>query len=200
MSEPAQTLDRRMTLAEYLAFEETSLERHEFHDGEVLAMSGGTYRHARIGTNTAVSLANRLKGGDCEALGSDLRVAVRETRRFVYPNVSVVCGGPQFHPEDQKQTTIINPRVIFEVLSESTEGYDRGEKFNHYRRIQSLEEFVLIAQDRPLVEGFLRQADGLWSMATWEGLDAVARVRCLEIDLPLAEVYEHVRFEKSPTR
>lgn len=184
----------RVSLAEYLRREEVAEQKHEFHDGEVLAMSGGTYRHARVATNLTTTLHQALKRGPCEALDSNMRVATAETRRFVYPDASILCGPPEFHPEDPKQTTIINPRVVFEVLSESTEGYDRGEKFNHYRRIATLEEYILVAQDRPLVEGFLRQNDGTWSMIAWEGVEAVASVRCLALALPLTELYEGLDF------
>jgi Uma2 family endonuclease len=189
MARPAPKLDERMTLAEYLRRGETSEIKHEFHDGEVLAMSGGTYNHARVATNLVIALGPRLRGSPCEVLDSNMRVATQATRRFVYPEATIVCGGPVFHPEDPKRTTIINPRVIFEVLSESTEAYDRGEKFAHYQRMESLEEYLLISQDRALVEGFLRQADGSWNLLSWRGLDAVARVRCLEIQLPLSELY-----------
>ncbi len=178
-----------MTIAEYLAFEETSEVPHEFHDGEIVAMSGGTYDHARVATNLTGSLHAKLKGSPCEVLDSHMRVATQQAPRFVYPDASILCGPPEFHPEDPKRTTIINPRVIFEVLSDSTEGYDRGEKFNRYRLIPTLEEYILLAQGRPLVEGFHRQDDDTWSMATWEGIDATATVRCLGLTLPLAELY-----------
>ena len=190
MPEPAVVTPREMTLAEYLAFEETALERHEFHDGEVLAMSGGTFDHARIGMNLNIMLGNRLRGTGCQNLGSDMKVATVETNRFVYPDATIVCGPPIFHEGDPKHTTIINPRVICEVLSPSTEGYDRGDKFNHYRRIDTVDEVLLISQSHRAVQGFLRQGDGTWSLAAWEGTDATARVRCLGIDLPLVELYE----------
>jgi len=185
----AATSSALMSLAEYLRQEETAEVRHEFHDGEVLAMTGGTYKHARICTNLTATLHQMYRGKPCEVLDSNMRVATQATRRFVYPDATILCEPPAFHPDDPKQTTIINPRVVFEVLSESTEGYDRGEKFNHYRRIESLEEYILLAQDRPLVEGFWRQGDGTWSMAAWEGAEAVASIRCLGENLPLTELY-----------
>ena len=189
MALPAAKLDLRLTLAEYLGREETAEVKHEFHDGEVLAMSGGTYGHARVATNLTAALHQRLSGTPCEVLNSVMRVATRVTRRFVYPDASIVCGGPVFHPEDPKRTTIVNPTVLFEVLSDSTEAYDRGEKFAHYQQIESLREYVLIAQDRPQVEGFLREPDGSWNLCAWRGLAAVARVRSVGVELPLAEVY-----------
>ena len=181
-----------MTLAEYLAFEETSEERHEYHDGEVYAMSGGTFNHARVCTNLSAMLVPRLKGTGCQNLDSNMRVATAETRRFVYPDQSIVCGPPQFHEEDPNRTTIVNPRVIFEVLSPSTEGYDRGDKFNHYRRIESLEEVILIGREKPAAQGFWRQDDGTWSLAAWEGADVAVQVRCLGLELPLGELFAGV--------
>ena len=199
MSAFASKLPQRMTLAEYLAFEETATDRHEFHDGEVLAMSGGTRPHGRLTANLTRRLGERLDGTPCENYDSNMRIAVRETRRYVYPDATIVCGGAQFDPGDPKQTTIVNPRLVFEVLSPPTEAYDLGEKFDHYRRIPSREEYVVIAQREPTVRSFMRQADGTWSMQAWDGLDAVARIRCLEIDLPLAEVYAGVEFEGEAT-
>jgi len=178
-----------MTLADYLRQEETADARHEFHNGRVGPRDVGNYIHARITTNLTSTIGNRLDGKPCEVLDSNMRVATQATRRFVYPDATILCEPPAFHPDDPKQTTIINPRVVFEVLSESTEGYDRGEKFNHYRRIDALEEYILLAQDRPLVEGFWRQNDGTWSMAAWEGAEAIASIRCLGVNLPLTELY-----------
>ncbi len=195
MSAFASKLPQRMTVAEYLAFEETATDRHEFHDGEVLAMSGGTARHSLIAANVNGEVRQRLKGSPCRVLESNMRVTTRSNSRFVYPDGLVVCGTFEFHPQDRGETTLTNPRVVFEVLSPSTEAYDRGEKFNHYRRIESFEEYILVSQRRPLIESFHRQADGAWSIQSWEGLDAVARIRCVEIDLPLAEVYAGVTFE-----
>lgn len=193
MALPAET--QRTTLQAYLDLEETSDVRHEFHDGEVLAMSGGTYRHSLITANVVGELRQRLKGRPCRALESNMRVATRSTRRYVYPDASVVCGGPEFDPDDPRETTVVNPALIVEVLSESTEAYDRGEKFNHYRRIPALNEYVLAAQDRPLVESFLRQQDGTWSLATFEGADATAELRSLKLSIPLAEIYAGVEFD-----
>ena len=188
MALPAPKSAARVSIAEYLRREETSDVRHEYHDGEVLEMSGGTINHGRMTRNLLIAAGTRVRP-PCEAFDSNMRVAVSADNRFVYPDVSVICGPPEFHPEDPNRTTIINPRVIFEVLSPSTERYDRGEKFQRYNNIDSLEEYVLLTQTRPVVEGFLRQGDGTWSLQRWQGQDVVARVRCLGLDLPLAELY-----------
>ncbi|MGF1633982.1 MAG: Uma2 family endonuclease [Phycisphaerae bacterium] len=189
MALPAEKLEHSMTLPEYLTFEETSEVRHEFHDGQVLAMSGGTYAHARVTTNLTGTLLAKLRGTPCEVLDSNMRVAVARSRRFVYSDASIVCSGPVFHPEDPKKTTIINPRVLFEVLSDGTEAYDRGEKFEKYRQIDGLQEYILLSQHRPIFESYLRLEDGTWNFTAWEGTDAVAEVRAMDLKLPLSELY-----------
>ncbi len=200
MALPAQKLDRRLTVEEYLRFEETSQVRHEYHDGEVLAMSGGTFEHAAVTTNLVATLHAALRNGPCRVLDSNMRVAVSKSRQFVYPDASILCQPPQFHFSDPKRTTIINPRVILEVLSESTESYDRGEKFEKYRLIESLEEYVLLAQDRPAVDGYLRQPDGSWNLIAWQEMDSEAQVRCMKLSLPLSELYAGVAFAERRTR
>src|SRR5580698_3999322 len=115
------------TIAEYLSKEEASDVKHEFHEGEIIEMTGGTYEHSLISANVVGELRSRLKGTPCKVLESNLRIRVTPSPRYVYPDGSVVCGPPQFDPDDLRRMTIVNPRVIIEVLSESTEGYDRGE-------------------------------------------------------------------------
>jgi Uma2 family endonuclease len=183
---------KRHTVDEYLRLEAESVDRHEFHDGEILAMSGGTYAHSRINSNLIRALGNRLEGSPCGVIDSNMRVAVARSVRYVYPDCGVVCGEAAFDPKDPQRTTILNPKVILEVLSPSTEAYDRGDKFRAYRSIEALNEYVLVAQDRPVIETFVRQADGRWSMTSAEGLDAAATIASLKFDLPLAEVYAGV--------
>ena len=192
MALPVRKTDPRVSIAEYLRREEASDVRHEYHNGEMLEMSGGTLEHAAVAINLTTALNVRLREGPCRPLDSNMRVAVESSKRFVYPDASVVCDTPRFHPDDPNRTTLINPRVIFEVLSESTEIYDRNEKFDRYCTIPTFEEYVLLAQDRPAVDGFLRQPDGLWSLQRWRGLDEIIRVRCLGLDLPMTELYRSV--------
>jgi Uma2 family endonuclease len=184
----------RYTVEEYLRREAAALDKHEFHEGEILAMSGGTYRHSLIAANVIGALWSRFGDSRCRPLDSNMRVRVPPTDRYVYPDATVVCGEPQFDPQDPKLMTIVNPRVIFEVLSESTEAYDRGAKFTRYREIESLEEFVLVSQDRPLVEAYARQPGGTWLLAPSSGIDAVAALRSLQISLRLSEIYRNVSF------
>ncbi len=182
----------RMTREEYLAFEETSEGKHEFHAGKLLAMSGSTHEHARIATNVNRSLGNRLEGGACDVLDSTMRVRAIALDRFVYPDGTVHCGPPEFDVRDQKKLALLNPILIVEVLSESTEHYDRGDKFALYRTIPSFREYVLVSQNEPQVETFFRTEDGNWRIEVFAGIDAVVPLHSVGIELPLAEVYRNV--------
>jgi len=186
---------RRYTIAEYLAMEEKATDRHEFHDGEILAMSGGTYSHSCIVSNLNRFLGNRLEGKPCRPLDSNMRVRITGMSKYLYPDTSIVCGGPEFDVDDPKKTTIINPQVVIEVLSDSTELYDRGGKFSLYREIPSLEEYVLISQQEPLVETFLRQTEGAWLPSPSTGMQSSLVLRSLKIGIPMAEVYAGVKFD-----
>ncbi len=183
------------TIAEYLAMEEGAEIRHEYHDGEILAMSGGTYRHSKIVTNLIVALGSRLRGRSCDVLDSNMRVRIPRRGKYVYPDASIVCGGPQFDVDDPKQTTIVNPRAVFEVLSESTALYDRSDKFQLYGQVPSLEEYVLVSQAQAKIETFIRQLGGNWLYDPKEGLEAVLDVRSAKLTIPLAEIFEGVTFD-----
>jgi Uma2 family endonuclease len=183
----------RHTIQEYLALEASARDRHEFHEGEILMMSGGTYAHSRITTQLIIALGNRLKGGECHPLDSNMRVRIPGRAVFIYPDISVVCGPPQFDVDDPKLTTIINPRLIVEVLSESTESYDRGAKFDLYRQIPSLEEYVLLSQHQPLAETFFRQGAN-WLFSDFKGPQL--SLRSLQIEIPLAEVYSGINLPR----
>ena len=183
----------RMTEAEYLAFERASDIRHEYLDGHVYAMTGASRAHNLISTYTAASLINQLRGRPCEVYASDMRVRVSATGLYTYPDVTVVYGNPQF--ADSALDTLLNPVLVIEVLSPSTESYDRGKKFQHYRQLESLREYVLISQDSPRVERFLRQDDGTWLLTDAAGLDASLELASVACTLALAEVYEKVTFE-----
>jgi Uma2 family endonuclease len=184
MGEAAQTI--RMTPEEYLAFERASDQKHEYADGEVFAMSGGTREHSLIGQNTARELGNVLLDRPCEVHGSDMRIKIVATKRYFYPDVSVICGKPRF--EDDTRDTVLNPRVVVEVLSDSTERYDRGEKFAHYRTVDSLLDYVLLSQTEPLVEHYRRQPDGAW---VYRALGPGARLvlASLDCEIPVDRLY-----------
>ncbi len=153
----------RLSYTEYRALEERSDERHTWLAGEVFAMAGGSPTHARIAMDLAVLLAGQLGDGPCQPFGSDLRVRVPETGLATYPDLSIICGPLELHPEDDHAVT--NPVVLIEILSKSTEAWDRGDKFAHYRRLVSLQEYVLVAQDKKRVEHYRRNDDGTWTLA-----------------------------------
>lgn len=207
MALPAEKLPspERVSVAEYLRREELATEKHEYIDGiirplgQLIAQSGGTFEHSRIVGNVLSGLHRRLSGSSCFPLDSSMRVAPPRSARYFYPDVTVVCGDPRFHPEDPKRTTITNPVVVVEVLSSSTEGFDRGGKFDHYRRMESLREYVLVEQVRQGVQTFFKQADGSWLFDASEATEEVVRLRSLEIDLRLVDVYAGVTFPDPAT-
>ncbi len=187
----------RWTEAEYLAFERASQDKHEFIDGEVLAMSGASKEHNIITGNVYSTLRAKLRGRGCSVYFSDVRVRVSRRRDYVYPDVTVTCGTESF-ADDQKDT-LLNPTVIIEVLSPSTERYDRGDKFERYRTIESFQEYILIAQDRILIEQHIRQPDDRWITTYVQQPDGVIELPSIGCQLSVAEVYEQITFEESPS-
>lgn len=181
------------TAEEYLAFERASQEKHELVDGQVYLMTGASRRHNLIVFNLVAVLRPQLRDNSCEGYANDMRVRV--VRDFFYPDISVVCGEPQF--ADDEFDTLLNPTLIIEVLSPSTEQYDRGRKFEKYRTLDSLREYVLIAQDHPHVERYVRQDDG-WLLTEVSGLDGALALATVAARLPLAEIYDRLDFDSSP--
>jgi Uma2 family endonuclease len=179
-----------MTEAEYLEFERASEIKHEFFAGEVLAMTGASEAHNLICVNVITMLKNQLRGQPCKIYPSDMRVKVEATGLYTYPDITVVCGDAQF--ADTELDTLINPLVIIEVLSPSTERYDRGRKFQQYRVLPSLREYVLIAQDHPRIEHYRLQETGTWQLTDAKGLEASLELPSIGCMLALAEVYEQV--------
>lgn len=180
-----------MTPEAYLAFERAQLDaKHEFLNGDVIAMAGASRQHNRIVTNLVVSLGSQLRGRPCDVYSSDMRVKIPTTGLYTYPDVIAMCHDPQF--EDEALDTLLNPSVIIEVLSPSTEAYDRGIKFAHYRSIDAMQIYILIAQDKPQVEIFRRQGKRDWLLSVVEGLDARVSLESIGCELALAEVYERV--------
>ncbi|MEO8602907.1 MAG: Uma2 family endonuclease [bacterium] len=182
--------ERRCSVEEYLAFERASEERHEFLAGEVFAMGGASMRHNTITLAAASELLGQLKGGTCRVFASEMRVKVADSGLYTYPDIVVACGAVEL--EDDFFDTLLNPTLIIEVLSPSTEAYDRGEKFEHYRKLATLREYVLIAQDRAHVEQFSRQADGHWLLAEWDGLAATVTLPSIGAALALGEIYADI--------
>lgn len=183
--------ERRYTAEDYLALERESDAKHEFFDGEIFAMAGGKRRHSLIAMNVAGEARNGVKSRDCEVHGSDMKVQT-PTGLYTYPDVSVVCGKADML--DEHDDVLLNPLLIVEVLSKSTEASDRGAKFANYKTIDSLREYVLVASDSPAIDHFARQPDGTWKETSIDGLEAVLKLPAIECQLPLAEIYRKVRF------
>lgn len=177
------------TFADYIACDEASEEKHEFVDGEIFAMSGGTVAHALIGTNVARALGNVLERQPCRVFGSDLRIRVPATGLATYPDVTVVCGKPMLDPENAH--TITNPIVLIEVLSPSTEKYNRQQKFDHYRLLPSLREYLLISQDKQHISHYTRNADDSWTLRDIRPPSEL-RLSSLECTLSLETIYQGV--------
>jgi Uma2 family endonuclease len=179
---------QRFSFDEYLLLEEIAEVKHEFLDGEVWAMAGGSPEHAANIGNVTTLLNVQLRGQRCRVYSTELRVRVQATGLGTYPDITVICGHLERDPNDRTGHTAVNPRVIVEVLSPSTEGYDRGEKLSHYQLIPSLEEVVLVAHDRQEIEVVRREADGTWSRHI-AGPGQLARLTSLACDLSVIEVY-----------
>jgi Uma2 family endonuclease len=178
-----------LTPEEYLAFERKAEYKNECIDGEVFAMTGASREHNLITINLGREVSQQLRGRPCEAYASEMRVRIPE-RGYMYPDLVVVCGTPRF--EDGHLDTLLNPTVIIEVLSESTERYDRGRKFGLYRMIESLAEYVLVAQDEYRVEQYVKQPDGRWLLSDHRSPEDVVELASVQCALALGEVYEKV--------
>jgi len=180
----------RYTPQEYLALERKAEHRSEYFAGEIFAMSGASERHNLIALNVAASLHAQFRNRSCKVYASDMRVKVSATGLYTYPDVVALCGEPQF--DDEQKDTLLNPTVIIEVLSPSTEAYDRGDKFGHYRKLASLAEYVLISQDKPHVEHYVRQPDNQWLLSEASSLQDSVQLPSINCTLVLAEIYEKV--------
>lgn len=182
-----------MTEADYLAFERASELKHEFIDGELVAMSGASINHNLITMATSASLFMQTRGGSCRVFSSDMRVGIPNRGNYLYPDVVVVCGDLQ--RADDEFDTLLNPTLIIEVLSPSTERRDRGQKFQNYWQLPSLQSYVLIAQDQPRLECFTRKDEREWLLTVAVGLDEALDLPSIGCTLRLAEVYEQVTFD-----
>lgn len=188
----------KLTPAEYLAIERKAEFKSEYYRGEMFAMAGAKYSHNLAKDNLVVALGRQFADGKCRTLSSDQRVTVSVTGLYTYPDIVVLCEPPRF--EDDRLDTLLNPRVIVEILSESTEAFDRGAKFAQYRQIPSLQEFILAAQDRPVIERHVRQADGSWLMTEFSGLGSTLEFTSIPAKVPLAEIYRGVELVEDRLR
>ncbi len=184
---------RRLTVPEYLAIERASEQKHEFINGEVFAMAGASRQHNELKEHLGGELFARLKGGPCRTYSGDQRVKVERDGQpfYTYPDYLIVCGPPQFVRE-LGLDTLLNPLVLFEILSDSTEDYDRGEKFAYYRELASLREYVLISQKEMEVERLVRGPDNRWEPTVLRGADSELVLASARVQLPLADLYRGV--------
>ena len=195
----------RLTPEEYIAFErkappDSEISRYEYLNGELIAMSGASRAHNLITGNIVGELHNLLKGSGYETYASDMRVSAPVTSSYFYPDVVVVCEEPRF--EDDVFDILLNPIILVEVLSSSTEAYDRGEKFSHYRHLASLQEYVLVSQDKVLVERYRRPQKREtapvtakdWIFTAFQALADILPLTAIQCELPLQEIYERVTF------
>ncbi len=185
---------QRYTYDEYLVRERVADTKSEYFGGQIFAMAGGSPRHNSIGVNLVASLKNRLRGSPCRPFNSDQRIRISASGLATYPDVSIICGELQLDAQDAD--AIVNPRVLFEVISKSTEGYDRGKKFDFFRQIDSLSEYVLVSQEDSQVECFTRQSDGNWLLSITKGLSGSLRLSTVSVELPLMEIYEDIVFSE----
>jgi Uma2 family endonuclease len=210
-SATATTIERRMGLPrtiltedEYLEFERRAEERHQYVDGEVFAMAGESGAHADISVNVVVSLGSQLRGGPCRVRVANTKVRSgplprqrkRPSRLYSYPDVFVVCDEPQYL--DEHQDVVLNPSVIIEILSKSTEAFDRGLKFSRYQRHNAtLTDYVLVSQDTPQIEHYHREADGTWTYQCHDGLKATVKLPSIKCRLRASDVYQRVVFARA---
>lgn len=186
---------RRFSIQEYYRIERDSEEKCDWCDGEMYNMSGATTNHSRIKVNLVAILVNALRGRPCQPLDSDQRLRIPGTELCTYPDAAVYCEPIEYDRDDDQRHTATNPTAIFEVLSRSTESYDRGIKAERYHLLPSLRAHVLISQDCPRLELFERQDDGKsWLFRDIRGLEASVRVGCIDVTLALAELYDRVEF------
>lgn len=197
MGDAARKLDHdHITFDEFLEMEERSEQRHEYHDGELLPVMNASPKHSEIISNTNTTLKNELRKKDskCKVYEGSLAVYFPAYNHSAYPDIYSLCG--KIEQYDGKKNAVLNPLLVIEVLSPSTEDYDRGTKFTKYRSLPSFREYVLISQDRPKVEAWYKMEENTWRISHAEGMESSIHLYSLEIDLPLSELYYLVDFEE----
>ncbi len=184
-------------IVEYLELEDSSQEKHEYHDGYIIDMAGGTAPHSKISANVLTSLGVSLRGKECTSYTGDLKILAEKVNSYYYPDASVICGELEFDAE--RKDIVKNPTLIVEVLSNSTEKFDRGEKFWNYRTIPTFKEYVLISQDKPLIEVFHKNDENKWVLSDAYGLNESILLESIGVELKLEDVFDKVDFEESET-
>ena len=195
MTAPPET---HLTVSQYLDLDRVAEWRSEFHDGIMYPVARSSRAHSFINENLVGELHARLGRSNCRTLSRTQRVAIGRTGLYCHPDLVIVCGPPEYSSEDPD--TLVNPRVVVGVLSDSTERYDRTTKFRHYQQLPSVMEYVLVSQEEPMCERFGRQADGTWTVASFVGLDAALVLTSVPIQVPLADIFAGVAFPDPPPR
>ena len=178
---------------EYLEAERAALEKHEYYQGEIFAMSGASLKHNKIFSNLFRDIAFKIKGKGCRPYGSNLRIHIPKNTLFTYPDISIICGEPDL--TDDKFDTATNPSVIIELLSKSTRNYDKGEKFTLYRDIDSLQEYILVDTEKVYVEKHIRNADNNWQLTEYKTSDSSFIITTFSLSFLLKDIYEDLSFE-----
>lgn len=178
---------------EYLTEERAALDKHEYYQGEIFAMSGASLKHNKIFSNLFIDIGSKLKGKNCRPYGSDLRIHIPKNTLYTYPDISIICGDPDL--TDQEFDTATNPSVIIELLSKSTRNYDKGEKFTLYRDIDSLKEYVLVDTEKIYVEKHIRNADKSWQLTDYRSLENSFTIDSIQHSFSLMDIYEGLSFE-----
>jgi Uma2 family endonuclease len=184
---------KKFTIEEYLEYENASEEKHEYYQGEIFAMSGSKVPHNIIAGNLYFGLRKRLGGKSCQPFNSDQRIYVPENSLFTYPDISVVCG--DILTKDNDDWNILNPSVILEVLSPSTRNYDKGEKFQLYRDIPTLKEYILVDSEKIHVEAFRINDNNHWELEEYKKIEETLPVKTVQLSIPLIEIYEGIKLQ-----
>jgi len=197
--------NRRYSPEEFLDVYPTLEGRYELHNGEIVEwymMAGSTEPHALIASNVTIAIGSALRGKPCRVYGSDLLVRIANKSSYRHPDLSIVCGETEFdHVDKGRRMAVSNPRVVFEIMSDSSEKLDRGEKFEEYRDIDPLMEYVVVSQHKPMIEAFRRNEDGTWGiLAIVTGLDATLRLTSVGLDVKLSDIYAGVTFPAAPEK
>lgn len=187
MTQPAVSY---ISIEEYLEMEKTSIEKHEYYKGEIFVMPGARIAHNRTQMNFTRRIGNFLKGKECEVFGSGLRIHIPSNSLFTYPDAIIVCGKPELL--DDELDSVLNPKVIVEVLSKSTQSYDRGDKFNLYRAILSLKEYILIGSEFVGVDHYIKQEDDTWLLKEYKQFSDSLPIHSIEFSIPLSDLYTGV--------
>lgn len=185
---------KKLTPEEYLDIERNAEFKSEYYNGEMFALAGASYVHNKISSNIHVSLANQLKGKECQVFQSDLKTKEQVSGLFTYPDIVLICGEPEFY--DEEKDVVVNPTVIMEILSKSTETYDRGFKFELYRRIKSLKDYLMVSQDKISIEYYSRNTDNSWTLKEFSNINQSIELKSIDCILDLKDVYLKIDLKK----